>query len=129
MLYLLNGEIWVDGKLYDHFRVIHKEKKIYLPETAKIFMLKMVNYTSNPILIDELRENNTYRLRVYSKIKNSFLIFSYIFLIAFYVFNFTPVKDMVPSRFGGIALLIPFGILVYKQTFQKKGIIVAEKAY
>ena len=130
LIYLLNGEVWVDGKLYDSFKVRDWEKRLRLPENANEVQLKIAKYTSMPISLQELKEEEVTKAKVYSKITNVFFTFAYIFVLIFALYpsvafalgySWNPYLDL--------AFFIPFLLFAYKQTFHRKGILIVEKEF
>ena len=124
MIYPLIGKIYVDGNFVDYFRIKDKQKKIIIPK-GKELLVQVGRWTSDSIDLARMEEEGISVLKISSKIQNGFLIFSYgLFFVAmlFFIFFYGSMNIYL-----GMAMLIPLLILAYKQTFQRKGLIVIEK--
>ncbi len=126
MFRLMQGTVWVDGQRLTIFKEKAKEKRIELPVEAKEVVLTIEKYSSTPIAVADLPENQTYYFKVRSRVSNAFYIMANALFLCFSVLLFWKDKSDVLNWIQGFAI-VPFIVLIYMQIFWRKGMVVIKE--
>ncbi|AMD84414.1 hypothetical protein SAMN05444369_10959 [Capnocytophaga haemolytica] len=126
MFRLMQGAVWVDGQRLTIFKEKVKEKRVELPEGAKELVLTIEKYSSMPIAVANLPENQTHYFKVRSRVSNAFYVVAYVLFFGFLCLEFWHSKPDILLWLEGF-MVVPFMILVYVQLFKRKGMIVVKR--
>ena len=126
MFRLMQGAVWVDGQRLTIFKEKVKEKRVELPEGAKELVLTIEKYSSMPIAVANLPENQIHYFKVRSRVGNAFYIVAYVLFLCFSILLFWQNKSDVLNWIQGFTL-VPFIVLICMQIFRRKGMVVVSK--
>ncbi len=110
-------KIFVDGKFLDYIEPKEKSKVILIDDSSNNIKIGVNNCSSNIVTFDSnLEQKNSFKLEVTSQVQNGLFIFIF---ICFFGGLILKLLNILTNVYLLLATLLPFGIIVYWQTFGK----------